>query len=284
MSIPPTELERLHRRVQELVPRTLAFKPCYYWGWQVAEGRKAGGWGWAGHQILSAWVWYSNVAGDYIELKFWGTILGLLFEFTDTDRGIAYVYIDGKKVAEIDLYAPSRIVNRYYLIATDLEDEEHTVRVEVSGLKNPSSTDAYVSVQGIFADPKRNPNFLYGSHLEQIAATSTRLYYLVEDTMLSLETTTPLGANAEYVGQTQDRTYRTHAWFHAMAYADVDGTIYIDQSHDGTNWDLVSSAGLTGGAGTALSARITARYIRIRYLNGAVAQTTFRFGRRVTLA
>jgi len=284
MSIPPTELERLHRRVQELVPRTLAFKPCYYW--DILHCRAKGGSSeWWGPKILNGWTWTSTTGGDYVEFDFYGPILGVSFGSLHPDHGIAYVYIDGKKVAEIDLYKslPEQC-NPFFLITTELELGKHTVRIECSGLKNPSAAGYKVPVQGIYTDPKYNPDFTLGFRRCCESVTEVRLYYIAEEGFHSLETTTPLGANAEYVGQSHDRSLRTQAWFHAMAFADVDGTIYIDQSHDGTNWDYSESASLTGGAGAKQSSRVVAGYIRIRYVNGVAAQTVFRFGRRVTFA
>jgi len=227
--------------------------------------------------------WSSATTGDYVELKFRGTILIVLFGIKTSDRGIANVYVDGKLVKKVDLYAPIEYLNHTEFISDQLSPEEHTVRIEVSGERNPSSVGYRIDVQGILVDPKVNLHAdIY--HESFIRDIGLRMIYLVEGTECLLETTTPLAAGAEYIGTALDRHLRTHAWFHAMAFADVDGTIYIDQSLDGTNWDLVSSTSLTGGTGKALSVRVVARYVRIRYVNGTVAQTVFRFGRRFTFA
>jgi len=234
--------------------------------------------------------WYSSTAGEYVELKFRGSILIVLFGHKDDNRGIANVYVDGTLVKKVDLYNPTIVYNYPEFISDRLSPEEHVVRIEVSGEKNPSSTAYRIDVQGIFVDSKLNPHFdiYHEYHLKEIflQTRTTKEYVGVigRDVDFSLETTTPLGAGAEYIGTRLNRNDRTHAWFHAMGFADVDGTIYIDQSHDGTNWDLVSSTPLTGGAGKALSERVVSRYVRIRYVNGTVAQTTFRFGRRFTFA
>jgi len=282
MSIPPTELERLIKRVSETVPRALATMPVSYW--EYAKVRYSGGsFIDLGYITAGRYAWSSSSAGDYVELDFWGSVLGIIFAYKASDRGIAYVYVDGEKVAEIDLYksAPTQY-EVFELIKTDLTDTKHVVRVEVSGLKNDASAGYTIDVVAFCVDPKRNPSFPYGMWLKFLADMRLYMGDMAEQTDQALETTTPLAANAEYVGPALDRKYRTHAYIHAMAFADVDGTIYIDQSHDGSNWDYSESAALTGGAGAKLSSRIVARYVRIRYLNGTTAQTTFRFGKFLT--
>jgi len=227
--------------------------------------------------------WYSATTGDYVELKFRGSILIVVFGLKASDRGIANVYVDGKLVKKVDLYNPSPFRNRFEFISDELDLGEHTVRIEVSGEKNPSSAGYRIDVQGILVDPKANPHL--DIHRDWYAYEPlARLDELVREVSYGLETTTPLGAGASYVGSSHDRAWRTHAYFHAMAFADVDGTIYIDQSHDNANWDYSESAGLTGGAGAKLSSRVVSRYVRIRYVNGATAQTVFRFGRRFTFS
>jgi len=227
--------------------------------------------------------WYSSTTGDYVEIKFRGSILIIAFPFKHSARGIANVYVDGKLVKKVDLYNPTVLYNHFEFIADNLSPEEHVVRVEVSGEKNPASAGYRIDVQGILVDPKLNPDIdLHGAFFYR--RRESLLSTLTEESGHSLESTTPLGAGATFVGQSQDRIGKTHAYAHAMGFADVDGTIYIDQSHDNANWDYSESTSLTGGAGSKLSSRVVSRYTRIRYVNGAVAQTVFRFGRRFTFA
>jgi len=284
MAIPPTELERLYKRVTEQVPYHLARLPIQTLGGGTqAYVRVKGGWYGMGTDFHFLRCWISATTGDYVEFDFYGNILIVVFTGKSTDWGIANVYVDDKLVKKVDLYATTRLYNHYELISDELGKGKHTVRIEVSGEKNPSSAGYTMEVQGILVDPKVNlhADIWHEYYIRDISESSRRMS---ADTWYTLETTTPLGAGAEYVGTSIDRRDYTHAWYHAMAFADVDGTIYIDQSHDGTNWDYVESQPLTGGAGAKLSSRVVARYVRIRYLNGVAAQTTFRFGRRFTFA
>jgi len=98
----------------------------------------------------------------------------------------------------------------------------------------------------------------------------------------SLLTSTPLGANAEYTSVWIDLFYNFWTYFMATVYSDVDGTLYIEQSPDSTNVDREDSLSYTGGSksGNLLKVQIMMRYVRVRYVNGATAQTVFRLGRR----
>jgi hypothetical protein len=52
------------------------------------------------------------------------------------------------------------------------------------------------------------------------------------------------------------------------------GTMYVDQSNDGTNFDYSSSTATTGGTGFAISVEIVAAYVRFRWTNGTANVTT----------
>ena len=62
----------------------------------------------------------------------------------------------------------------------------------------------------------------------------------------------------------------------SSVFADVAGTIYVEQSPDNTNWDVVDSWSITANEGMGFSVELVGRYVRVRFLNGATAQTTFR--------
>ena len=59
-------------------------------------------------------------------------------------------------------------------------------------------------------------------------------------------------------------------------YADQAGTLYVEQSPNGTNWDVVDSFSVSAGAGLGFSVEKVCPYARVRYVNGATAQTVFR--------
>ncbi len=94
-------------------------------------------------------------------------------------------------------------------------------------------------------------------------------------------TTTALDANATYTGSAKDFNTSRLGHAGAIAYADQDGTMYFEGSIDGSNWDIeLGSQALTGGSGAQLVVQVPCRYIRAKYVNGANAQSTFRFGGR----
>ena len=88
-------------------------------------------------------------------------------------------------------------------------------------------------------------------------------------------TTTALDASGTWTGSTFDAS--TYTKVIGYAFSDVDGTAYVEHSMDGTNWDVSESFTVTGGSATTISATAVAKYVRIRYVNGAAAQTEFRF-------
>ncbi|MEM1523076.1 MAG: hypothetical protein QXU69_08615 [Thermofilaceae archaeon] len=128
---------------------------------------------------------------------------------------------------------------------------------------------------------------------------SNRLY-VVDDQLLAMltsltspadaetYTTTPLAANAAYYGPTRDFTYSRLAAMGVMGYADqpsaTDG-VYIQLSIDGSNWDYRGATTTLPAAGAvSLCQVVTARYARAVWVNGATAQTAFRFGGRYMIA
>jgi len=97
---------------------------------------------------------------------------------------------------------------------------------------------------------------------------------LKQEMKLVYSTETPLAANDSVdSGAISTQGYGKIV---GTVYADVDGTLYVEQGNNGSNWDVVDSFTLTAGEGFGFSVEIVAPYVRIRYVNGASAQTTFR--------
>jgi len=112
-----------------------------------------------------------------------------------------------------------------------------------------------------------------------VIKTSDTAYVLMRKLV---STTTALGANSTYTSSKQ--TVAGFSRLVGTVYADQDGTLYVEQSSDGTNYDVTSSFSVTGGTGLGFSVEIVAPFARIKYTNGANAQTTFRlyaFGRTI---
>lgn len=91
-------------------------------------------------------------------------------------------------------------------------------------------------------------------------------------------TITPLSGGATYTG-TWEESPRSMVL--VQSYSDVAGTLYFDFSTDGTNADSTFPVGgITTSASvpTVQPAAVGGRYFRVRYVNGASAQSTFRLG------
>jgi lysophospholipase L1-like esterase len=90
---------------------------------------------------------YDNVLGNYREYKFIGSIVGIMV-YNDSSSGIANVYIDGVLTKQVDLYYSGNR-QKIFLITHALVPGEHTIRVEVSGEKNPNSEDYKIMMHGL---------------------------------------------------------------------------------------------------------------------------------------
>lgn len=91
-------------------------------------------------------------------------------------------------------------------------------------------------------------------------------------------TSTPLSGGATFPGAWE---LAPRSMVVVQSYSDVPGTLYFDFSVNGTDAD---STFPVGGFATSASvpmvqpAAVGARYFRVRYVNGAAAQTEFRLG------
>jgi len=97
-----------------------------------------------------------------------------------------------------------------------------------------------------------------------------------ESTVTLDVTTTPLAASGTYTTTTPFATnsYRSLV---GSAYSDQSGTLLVEQSQDGTNWDVQTTVTVTGGSPSAgFDVDIVGAYGRLSYTNGATAQTIFR--------
>ena len=87
---------------------------------------------------------FAEIAGEKATLTFRGTSIAWS-GYRGPDGGIARVDLDGV-VSEIDTYAPERKFQEVVFTAAGLEDKNHTLTIEVTGLKNDASTAARIVV------------------------------------------------------------------------------------------------------------------------------------------
>jgi len=109
----------------------------------------------------------------------------------------------------------------------------------------------------------------------------TQVNPATEDTLAGIgsiiahaSTTTPLGIDASWTSAV-DSSLITGRLIGSV-FADKAGTLYVEQSPDNTNWDVVDSYSISADAGIGFSVEKVAEYIRVRYVNSGVAQTVFR--------
>jgi len=103
------------------------------------------------------------------------------------------------------------------------------------------------------------------------------------------DSTTALGAGATFTGTSRAASsFAPFSYFNASVYADQAGTLYIDQSLDtGATFQAVGSVAVSAGTTGQLSEKLTgimgaATLYRVRFVNGATAQTVFRIASSAT--
>lgn len=89
--------------------------------------------------------------------------------------------------------------------------------------------------------------------------------------------TATLGGGAAFTGTADDVT--NYAWIQVSVFSNVtsatDG-LSLQQSSNGTNWDITDTYTITAATGKVFSVQPGARFFRIVYTNGAGAQASFR--------
>lgn len=91
-----------------------------------------------------------------------------------------------------------------------------------------------------------------------------------------------LAGTASFTGIGRANSLSHYGHFVATAFADVAGTVFIEQSLDaGATYQPIASAAVAAGGAQQLVVNLTGSYAssnlyRVRYVNGAAAQATFR--------
>ncbi len=141
------------------------------------------------------------------------------------------------------------------------------------------------------------PGRKYSVHFNQskLGAGGTAEFFPNADTWVSpsanlgdagvILTTTPLGADASYTQDSQDRLAPTMEGdvfafpvgsVRGLVWADQAGTLYLEQSDDDAVWETVASVAVSANTTTELDwSSLSKRWYRFRYVNGGVAQGSF---------
>jgi len=101
---------------------------------------------------------YSNTANSSVSFTFTGTTVSYVYGLA-ANLGYANIYIDGSLVqSNLDLYLSAGSAWQKIWTRTGLSSGNHTIQVVATGNKNPSATDAYVTVDAFIVGISRNDN------------------------------------------------------------------------------------------------------------------------------
>ncbi len=95
---------------------------------------------------------FSNTGGDSVTIPFTGTAIRWISS-KDSNHGIADVYLDGAEVATVDGYGTPKANQQIFYAASGLTDGPHTLKIVVTGQKNPSASGTFVVVDAIDQPP-----------------------------------------------------------------------------------------------------------------------------------
>jgi beta-galactosidase GanA len=109
---------------------------------------------------------FSDTAGDSMSVSFTGTAVQLIAP-TANNHGIADVYLDGAKVASVDGYSPGTDFQQVMYSASGLANATHTLKIVVTGQKNPSSGGTFVSIDAINVPTPAQQSDYYASVPQQ---------------------------------------------------------------------------------------------------------------------
>ena len=203
---------------------------------------------WYNASMLSSFYLKGVVAGNWMEMTFNGSLLGVEFD-CGNDGGIAAVSVDGGTEVLYDTYDSEVSVSRMPILFTDLSDEEHTVRIRVTGSKNASSSGIIVRPAGILIDGRRNPN------IDPAHYNKTLMEYLASE------------EHGLHV-QSDDWDYPLHSWMWATEVSQEDSW------HTARTVCVDASGHLQVDVLTAPSVTVTATNLDIRDLTYATDSVT----------
>jgi hypothetical protein len=120
-----------------------------------------------------------------------------------------------------------------------------------------------------------------GREAQAVSAVSQTVTAIFENKVSAIvaSTTALLAAAGEYISDAF--SLESNGRIIGSCFADQDGTLYIEQRNDGTNWDIRSEFTYTASDRLGFSVEVVGNEARIRFVNGGTPQGTFRLNARL---
>jgi lipoprotein-anchoring transpeptidase ErfK/SrfK len=96
---------------------------------------------------------YSSAAGATVSIAFTGTGISVIGQL-GPNHGKARIYLDGAATSTVSLYAPTHVNQQRILHLSGLPDGRHTLKLQVMGTREASSTGTYVHVDAFDIEGK----------------------------------------------------------------------------------------------------------------------------------
>ena len=213
--------------------------------------------------IPYGYFWVGFNPGHYIENRFFGDICVIYF-YDDTGR-VTITVNNNTILDDIAVTAFPKCGVYHIFEVPNLNVDYNTVRITV--------TSPYVNVVGMLVH-KYNAPFI-----DLSLTSSYHVTNMLNASGILYSTTSTLAANASVTSSFIDLELasRTYNYILVTIYSNASGTLYLEFSNDNNNVDAVYTYNYSGGSTPYIQpiARV-ARYMRVRYVNGSTAQTTFR--------
>ncbi|MEY9966197.1 beta-galactosidase GanA [Streptacidiphilus sp. MAP12-16] len=95
---------------------------------------------------------FSDTAGDSVTIPFTGTAVRWIASKA-ANHGLADVYLDGVKTTTVDGYSSGTVNQQIEYAAAGLGNGPHTLKIVVTGQKNPAASGTFVSVDAVDLPP-----------------------------------------------------------------------------------------------------------------------------------
>jgi hypothetical protein len=152
----------------------------------------------------------SNTAGARAEFTFNGTEVRFI-SMRWPSGGIADISLDGALVESVDLYSPVELTRAVVFTATGLAAGPHTLRVDVTGLKNGASGGAFVFVDAfdvVLSEPapaitrvqQTDPAVAYTTPPSTVGFEQSSANYLFSGRTVAFTTTSGARASFTFTG------------------------------------------------------------------------------------